>query len=157
MHRFLSILTCLAVILQVMTPVVACGWCVDCACATTGSCEDLAEQKLGDHSSESCCCGSASPGGESQSCEGKATDDSLGHKGHAPCQCHLQNQPEAIPGSMLNLNLLLTVLVGYAPAFIADVSPDELPLASYPGSETDDRTRPHRVARCHLLDCVWLI
>ncbi len=50
---------------------------------------------------------------------------------------------------------------------------DWLPLLSAPGSldpngltevsgfstqpEADDRTRPHRVSRCHLLDCLWLI
>lgn len=90
---------------------------------------------------------------------GRNTHSHSGEMGRASvsCGCHCCPRQPAEQGRITLQNRwaeFLTTLTAFpeAPLLVAldysRISPD---LAA------DDRTRPHRSARCHLLDCVWLI
>lgn len=164
---FIAGILALAILQQAILPVVACSHCAKCQQFQTGSVADDADQSA-------CCSVSGNAAGVSRAatgcCQTFSGADSATHssccsqdKGGCgtaigSCCCAPVEAEMTVPVTKDSAKLalaLLLVSVYFTPADVVVIP--EQKLSACAGWSVDDRTRPHRFSRCHLLDCVWLI
>lgn len=180
MHAVWSILTVLAVLLQAVMPA---GGCVRCAHCNQKATATTAEDSAAACCQQNGACGSstqiATP--VRACCSTKSASNSIVPSG-APaeccqtiaeqensvfgccamthtCECCVSGpEPLRIPTEreLVSLEGTAWLEVVFQPLNVDLLITDEN-TAARSGSRADDRTRPHRSARCHLLDCCWLI
>lgn len=182
MRMFSTILALLAILAQSLSPAGGCDHLLGCCCtadllensvalhaeekaesadredsahqASNGECQLLATSRPAPKS----CCAARTHSEPPEAAPAAASDLPTHHPGTHDCDCACHVPPPAAPIEVVR---------------VASSSIEWLPLLPTPGSlnpagllevsgfssspEVDDRTRPHRVLRCHLLDCLWLI
>lgn len=148
MRFVLAFIFALSLVVQTVYPSVECGVAVGCCCLPETHAAGEEE------SVEQSCCGlpanteSAQSGCLSQ--HGEAVAD------HGDCPCCEQAPENAVPVVSIDQRDLNPLFHFNELASLPLLNVVDVPERHFQ-TPADDKTRPGRHVRCHLLDCVWLL